>query len=203
MQLRQLVATITIGATSIVGLQVAAGAADSTFTVSDTTIPAGGTVTVTLTTPCLHPDGLPEYGNVIQSKVGDPNTSDNQETKGNRFDKGDTGVFTFPTPGTYTLTRFCDTPGMLDQVTIVVTAPTPPTTAAPTTAAPTTAAPATTTSAPRATTTVPGATTTTAKVTTTTVATSVAGISSTNTAGSSGTKAPAATRVQSGVSYTG
>lgn len=205
MSLRKIAASVTAVTVAVVGLHVSAGAASSTFTVSDTTIEVGQTVTVTLTTPCVNPTGEP-YGNILQSKVGTPGVLDNQETKRAEFIKGDTGVFTFPGPGTYTLTRFCDGVGQLDQVTITVRSPStttttlaPTTTAAPASTTTTTAAPASTT-----TTAAPGATTTTTaavRATTTTVATAVQGVST--TVGSSSGQATGATRVQAGVSYTG
>ena len=202
MKLRQLVATLTVGTVALVGLQGVAGAVDPTFSVSDTTITVGETVTVHLTTPCLHPDGAPEYGNVIMSSTTNPDVSDNQETKGDHFTKGATGVFAFPAPGTYTITRFCDTTGQLDQVTITVSAPSTTTTSTTTT---TTAPATTTTKAPASSTTSTpsGSVTTTTAATTTTVAASVAGISTTKASTSASSTATGAVRVAGKVSYTG
>lgn len=189
MHLRQLAASITVTALAVVGVQFAAGA-DPTLTVSETTIPAGGSVSVDLVTPCRTVDGEPEYGNVITSSTAAPGVElDNQETKGEDFIKGATGVVRFDTPGTYTITRFCDGVGIVGQVTITVTAPT--TTTSTTTTS--TVAPSTTTTAAPTTT---AKTTATTAAPTTTIAASVAGVSTTRAAG--------ATRVtSSGVSYTG
>lgn len=145
MNMRRLVASISLSTLAVGGLAPGAGA-ESSFSVSDTTITAGGSVRVSLHEPCLDGEGMPTYGNVISSD------GDNQETKGDGFIKGSSGVFTFDEPGTYTISRFCDGWGLCSQVTITVNAPvtttTTSTTAAPTTtvakATETTAAPATT-----------------------------------------------------------
>ncbi len=198
--LRQTAAAVSVSALAVLGLQMSAGAAVPSISASDTTIPAGGSVNVTLGEPCLDSEGEPTYGDVISSaSSGDTH----QETKGAGFIKGATGTFVFDTPGTYTISRFCDGQGLTSQVTITVTAPTTTTTTSTTTtAAPTTS---TTTTAPKSTTTTtaPKSTTTTAKVadatattTTTTAAVKVESLTS--------TKATGATRVQAeSVSYTG
>lgn len=130
MKLRRLVASISLSTLAVGGLAPVAGA-ESSFSVSDTTITAGGSVRVSLNEPCLDGEGMPTYGNVISSD------GDNQETKGDGFIKGSSGVFTFDSPGTYTISRFCDGWGLCSQVTITVTAPVTTTTTS-TTAAPTT-----------------------------------------------------------------
>lgn len=194
--LRQTAAAVSVSALAVLGLQMSAGAAVPSISASDTTIPAGGSVNVTLGEPCLDSEGEPTYGDVISSaSSGDTH----QETKGAGFIKGATGTFVFDTPGTYTISRFCDGQGLTSQVTITVTAPTTTTTTSTTTtAAPTTS---TTTTAPKSTTTTtaPKSTTTTAKVadvTTTTAAVKVESATS--------NKATGATRVQAeSVSYTG
>lgn len=199
--LRQTAAAVSVSALAVLGLQMSAGAAVPSISASDTTIPAGGSVNVTLGEPCLDSEGELTYGDVISSATsGDTH----QETKGAGFIKGATGTFVFDTPGTYTISRFCDGQGLTSQVTITVTAPTTTTT---TTSTTTTAAPTTTTTttAPKSTTTTtaPKSTTTTAKVadatattTTTTAAVKVESVTS--------TKATGATRVQAElVSYTG
>jgi hypothetical protein len=198
--LRQTAAAVSVSALAVLGLQMSAGAAVPSISASDTTIPAGGSVNVTLGEPCLDSEGELTYGDVISSATsGDTH----QETKGAGFIKGATGTFVFDTPGTYTISRFCDGQGLTSQVTITVTAPTTTTTTSTTTtAAPTTS---TTTTAPKSTTTTtaPKSTTTTAKVadatattTTTTAAVKVESLTS--------TKATGATRVQAeSVSYTG
>jgi hypothetical protein len=196
--LRQTAAAVSVSALAVLGLQMSAGAAVPSISASDTTIPAGGSVNVTLGEPCLDSEGELTYGDVISSATsGDTH----QETKGAGFIKGATGTFVFDTPGTYTISRFCDGQGLTSQVTITVTAPTTTTT---TTSTTTTAAPTTTTTttAPKSTTTTtaPKSTTTTAKVadatTTTTAAVKVESVTS--------TKATGATRVQAeSVSYTG
>lgn len=194
--LRQTAAAVSVSALAVLGLQMSAGAAVPSISASDTTIPAGGSVNVSLGEPCLDSEGEPTYGDVISSaSSGDTH----QETKGAGFIKGATGTFVFDTPGTYTISRFCDGQGLTSQVTITVTAPaTTTTTSTTTTAAPTTT---TTTTAPKSTTTTtaPKSTTTTAKVadvTTTTAAVKVESATS--------NKATGATRVQAeSVSYTG
>lgn len=198
--LRQTAAAVSVSALAVLGLQMSAGAAVPSISASDTTIPAGGSVNVSLGEPCLDSEGELTYGDVISSaSSGDTH----QETKGADFIKGATGTFVFDTPGTYTISRFCDGQGLTSQVTITVTAPTTTTTTSTTTtAAPTTS---TTTTAPKSTTTTtaPKSTTTTAKVadatattTTTTAAVKVESLTS--------TKATGATRVQAeSVSYTG
>ena len=198
--LRQTAAAVSVSALAVLGLQMSAGAAVPSISASDTTIPAGGSVNVSLGEPCLDSEGEPTYGDVISSaSSGDTH----QETKGAGFIMGATGTFVFDTPGTYTISRFCDGQGLTSQVTITVTAPTTTTTTSTTTtAAPTTS---TTTTAPKSTTTTtaPKSTTTTAKVadatattTTTTAAVKVESLTS--------NKATGATRVQAeSVSYTG
>ncbi len=194
--LRQTAAAVSVSALAVLGLQMSAGAAVPSISASDTTIPAGGSVNVSLGEPCLDSEGELTYGDVISSaSSGDTH----QETKGAGFIKGATGTFVFDTPGTYTISRFCDGQGLTSQVTITVTAPaTTTTTSTTTTAAPTTT---TTTTAPKSTTTTtaPKSTTTTAKVadvTTTTAAVKVESATS--------NKATGATRVQAeSVSYTG
>lgn len=200
MSLRKLIAAASIGVVAIGGVAMSAGAAGSTFTVSDTSITVGETVTVHLTTPCVNDAGDPDFGNVIMSSTSGGGELSNQETKFDHFIKGATGEFSFPGPGTYTITRFCDATGQLDQVTITVSPK--PTTTTSTSTTSTTAAP---TSSTTTTTAKAGSSTTTAAPTTT-VATSVAGVSETrSTAGtaSSSSKAAAATAVSNGVSYTG
>jgi hypothetical protein len=197
--LRQTAAAVSVSALAVLGLQMSAGAAVPSISASDTTIPAGGSVNVTLGEPCLDSEGELTYGDVISSATsGDTH----QETKGAGFIKGATGTFVFDTPGTYTISRFCDGQGLTSQVTITVTAPTTTTTTSTTTtAAPTTT---TTTTAPKSTTTTtaPKSTTTTAKVadaTTTTTTTAAVKVESVTS-----TKATGATRVQAeSVSYTG
>lgn len=188
--LRQAAVAVSVTALAVLGLQLSAGAADPSFSVSDTTITAGGSVTVHLDEPCLDGEGAPTYGDVISSaSSGDTH----QETKGAGFIKGATGTFVFDTPGTYTISRFCDGYGLCSQITITVSAPattTTSTTVAPTTTAPTTTVPGATT------TTVVGATTTTAPATTTTVA-------PVKVENKATTKATGATAVKSAVSYTG
>lgn len=196
MKLRRVTAAISVSALAFVGLAADAGA-DASFTVSDSTITAGGSVTVGLTEPCLDGNGDPAYGNLISSSTSSPAELENQETKGDGFTNGASGVFHFDTPGTYTISRFCDGYGLCSQVTITVTAPATTTTTSTTT----TAAPTTTTTAPKATTTTvaPKATTTSTTVApTTTVSAVVAGVSATPG------KATGATPVKaSKVSYTG
>ena len=198
--LRQTAAAVSVSALAVLGLQMSAGAAVPSISASDTTIPAGGSVNVSLGEPCLDSEGEPTYGDVISSaSSGDTH----QETKGAGFIKGATGTFVFDTPGTYTISRFCDGQGLTSQVTITVTAPTTTTTTSTTTTAALTTS--TTTTAPKSTTTTtaPKSTTTTAKVadatattTTTTAAVKVESLTS--------TKATGATRVQAeSVSYTG
>lgn len=193
MKLRRIVVVLSLSAAAVASVAPTAGAAPS-LAVSETTITPGGSVKVTLSEPCLTAGGEPQYGNVISS-VGE-----NQETKGDHFDKGATGIFTFTTPGTHTISRFCDSQGLLAQVTVTVSA----TTAAPatsTTTTPTTAAPATTTvaSTPAA----PGTPTTTAVVRSTPPAPTTGSVAVLPRV-QSRAKAPGATRVNTGsISYTG
>ena len=177
--LRQTAAAVSVSALAVLGLQMSAGAAVPSISASDTTIPAGGSVNVSLGEPCLDSEGELTYGDVISSaSSGDIH----QETKGAGFIKGATGTFVFDTPGTYTISRFCDGQGLTSQVTITVTAP-----------ATTTTTSTTTTAAPTTTAKVADVTTTT---TTTTAAVKVESLTS--------TKATGATRVQAeSVSYTG
>lgn len=128
--LRQTAAAVSVSALAVLGLQMSAGAAVPSISASDTTIPAGGSVNVTLGEPCLDSEGELTYGDVISSATsGDTH----QETKGAGFIKGATGTFVFDTPGTYTISRFCDGQGLTSQVTITVTAPTTTTTTSTTT----------------------------------------------------------------------
>lgn len=182
MYLRQIAASISVSALALVGLQSAAGAQIS-FHVSDTSITAGGSVSVGLDEPCLDGEGQPTYGNVIVSSTASPGTEiANHETKGDRFING-SGTFSFPNPGTYTISRFCDGFGLCSQVTVTVSAP------------------ATTTTTSTTTTTVAAETGSTTSTTTTTAPPKVEGVTSTNVAP---TKAPAAERVTpKTVSYTG
>jgi len=184
MKLRHVAISVAATALAVVGLHSPAGA-DPSFSVSDTSITAGGSVRVTLDEACLDGEGQRDYGDVISSaSSGDTH----QETKGADFIKGASGVFVFDTPGTYTLTRFCDAFGQCSQITITVTAPSTTTTS--TTTSTTTVPGATTTS------TVPGATTTTTAAPATTVPAKVLPTTQ--------TKAVAATPVKTkAVSYTG
>ena len=166
MSLRHVAATISVSALALVGLHGPAGASGATFGVSDTTITAGGTVTVSISEPCSDGEGGPGFGNVISS------AGENQETWGSSFIKGDHGVFHFSSPGVYTITRFCDSGEQCGSVTITVSAPVTTTSTVPATTTTTTVPGVTTTTAPGATTTTaPGATTTTAPGATTTTTT--------------------------------
>ncbi|HNI34211.1 MAG TPA: hypothetical protein PLV93_02365 [Microthrixaceae bacterium] len=193
MNLRRIVVVLSLSAVAVAAVAPIAGAAPS-LSVSETTISPGGSVKVSLTEPCLTAGGEPQYGNVISS-VGE-----NQETKGDHFDKGATGIFTFTTPGTHTISRFCDNQGLLAQVTVTVSATTsaPATTSTTTTTASTTIA---TTAAPSSTT--PGAPTTTAAVRSTTTAPSTGSVAVLPRV-QARAEAPGATRVNAGsISYTG
>lgn len=192
MNVRKLAVTLTVSAVAVLGVHTAASAAAPGFTVPATTINAGDSLTVTLTDSCTHPDGSRDFGNLNQYNETTGSVVSVRDIKGHDFINGASDTYLFPTPGEYTLQRFCDNGGYVGKITITVLAPSAPTTtvAPATTVAPTTA-PATTT---------PGT-----AAPTTTVAVVVEGTTQNNsgtTAGSSSTAA-GAVAVKGAVAYTG
>lgn len=148
MKLRQAVAALSVSAMAVIGLQTTAGADGAGFTVSTTTVVAGGSVTVTLTEACVTEEGAPDYGNVNLYNETTGTVVSVRDIKFDEFINGATATFTLATPGEYSLQRFCDDCGYMGRIDLTATAPVTTTTAPTTTAAPTTTVAGATTVAP-------------------------------------------------------
>lgn len=133
MNARRTFAAVTVTALGLLGLHAPAGA-DSTFTVSDSSITAGGSVTVTLTEACTDAEGQPDHGSVVVTSGGSQIAS--RSTFGDSF--SGSATFTFDDPGTFTISRYCDYFGFCSAVNVTVSAPATTTTEAPTTTTSTT-----------------------------------------------------------------
>ncbi|MFN8051588.1 MAG: hypothetical protein U0Q22_09145 [Acidimicrobiales bacterium] len=190
MNVRTIAVSIAVSALAALGLQTAASAAAPGFTVPATTINAGDSLAVTLTDSCVDAEGNRSFGNLNQYNETTNSVVSVRDIKGHDFINGFSNTYTFPTPGEYTLQRFCDIGGYVGKITITVLAPG-----------------ATTTTAPPAATTTVAVTPTTAPATTspaTTAPVVVEGTTATNSSGTSSSgSATGAVAVKAEVAYTG
>lgn len=149
MLIRRIVTTAVIGALAVGAVPLVAGAQSGPgISVPRTTIVAGDSLTVTITTPCTA--GEHGYGSVNQyidgwyKLDGTKGEIVQQTYKRDSFEGYASGVFEFPEPGTYTLRNYCGDGEVGSIEVTVVEKNTTPTTETPTTAAPVDEEPTTT-----------------------------------------------------------
>src|SRR5690349_2180674 len=118
MNLRRPFIALALVAAGVGGAAASASAAGPGFTVPATTIQAGESLTVTLVDSCVDGQGERSYGNLNQYNETTNSVVSVRDIKGKDFINGASATYTFPTPGTWTLQRFCDIGGHQGTITI-------------------------------------------------------------------------------------